>query len=140
MLRSMYADLKAVVASAIATVAASVTNIAGVDTKDFMSLMFLFDVAAFSFTSNNKITITLEESDNSDMSSSNVVAAADIWNPESGTIAKILDATADGAAVHAVHYLGAKRYVRPVLTVAGTVSVALGVIAVKGKSVFQPPL
>jgi hypothetical protein len=136
----MYADLKAFVAYATQTVSATVSNITGVDTQDYRALCFLITTAAFSFTGTNKITITLEESNNSDMSSSNVVAAADIWQPENGTIAKVLDATADGAAVHAIHYLGSKRYVRPVLTVGGTVSVALGVTALKGKAQFQPPL
>jgi len=94
------------------------TNSTSIDTKDVDSVGFLVAVAAFSFTGSNKVALKLQESD--DNSTFTDCALVDY---EGGAL-KELDATEDGAKVHAVGYLGQKRYVRLSLDVSGTVSVA----------------
>ena len=136
MLRSLMGKIKIALSLAAQTISAT-TLTASVDNQGFGSLMFTIAAGAFSYTGSNKVSITVQDSD--DNTTFADVPASSIYKPESGAIAKILDATADGAAVHNVHYLGEKRYVRLNLVVAGTVSAILAVSTVQGNPNLAPP-
>ncbi len=137
MLRGMKALLKFVVSLAANDYAATVTTTA-VDNAGYRAMCFLIEVGTFTFTGVNKITVTMEECDTI-AGTYTVVSANDIYNPENGTIAKVLDGTEDQNAVHAIHYRGYKQFTRLVLTEAGTVAVPLAVTAVLGLPNAQPP-
>lgn len=112
----------------------------GVDNAVGGSVMFLVNVGTFTFTDSNKLSLTVQDSDvNVDGSYANCVDA-DIFDAEDGAngIAKVLDSTDDQDLVHAVHYKGNKRYARLNIVEAGTVSVALGVVAIQGHLKANP--
>lgn len=135
MLRSLMAKLKAVKLLAPVAYTATVAS-AGVDTAGYGSLMMLVGSGAFAYDGTNKVSITVQHSDTD--GSYVDVDAADLFEPESGAIAKILDATADGDAVHPIFYLGNKRWVRVNLVADGTVASVLSVEAVLGHPNAMP--
>lgn len=109
-----------------------------VDLQNYNGVSFHVHAGDFAFDGTNKITLTLGESD--DGTTFTVVAEADMIDPESGTIAKILDAAGDKNATHPIHYKGNKRYVQVVFTEGGTVDVPLAISAVLAYPEFMPPL
>jgi hypothetical protein len=111
-----------------------------VDLADFNSLSFLVSVGTFAFTGTDKLSLVVQHSDD-DAAWANATDA-DIFDAEDGDngVAKILDAGTDDESVHAVHYRGNKRYARLNIVEAGTVSVVLDVVAVRGHSELMPPL
>lgn len=135
MLRGLVGNLKFVVSYIAQTFSATATSTA-VDLQGYGSALFLLMTGAMTFSGTDKITVTLEESN--DNVTFNVVSANDIYSPESGTVAKVLDGTEDAQTIHKVGYRGYKRYVRLVLTEAGTVSVPLSVVAVLGHPELKP--
>ena len=117
----------------IGTLAAD-TNVASVDTKDINSVGFLVQVGAFSFTGVNKVGLKLQHSD--DNSTFTDVDAIDY---EGGAM-KELSAAGDASKVHAVGYIGIKRYVRLVLDVSGTVSVSCAVTGISTDPEYKPAI
>jgi len=138
MLRTLKAILKPVLLQAPIAVTSTGTSDA-VNLADANSLMLLVDVGSFDFGTDDNLSLSLLESDEL-ASGYTDVAAADMIEPEAGTVAKILDAAGDKNAVHAIHYKGSKKFVKLKYTEAGTVEVVLGVTAVLGNNEFQPPL
>lgn len=105
-----------------------------VDSAGLNSLGWLVSVAAFAFTSVNKIGLELVHSDD------NVTyVAADLSDYEGGSIKELLTA-ADGGKVHAVGYVGTKRYVKLNLNVSGIVSVNVSAIALSTAPLAAPAI
>lgn len=137
MLRSMAGKWKAVQCLAPGAAVTADTNMTAVDTKDFGSACILVDIGAQTFTTNNKIAIEVEESDNgTDWTDA---PAGAIVDEESAGVATTLVAGA-GSQVVAVHYIGMKRYFRGVLNISGTISCVIGALAIKGNPQAMPPL
>lgn len=137
MLRTLKAILKPVLLKAPIAVNATGTSDA-VNLADANSVMFLVDVGSFDFTTDDYVALSLLESDD-DVTYADV-GSDDMIAPESGTVAKLLDAAGDKDAVHAIHYKGNKKYVKVKYAETGTVSVVLGVTAITGHHELQPPL
>jgi len=110
------------------------TSSTSIDTKELDSAGFLVQVAAFTFTGVNKVALQLTESD--DNSTFTDVAAVDY---EGGAIKELIVA-GDGAKTHAVGYLGNKRYIKLLLNVSGTVSVAVSAIGISTKPNYMPAI
>ena len=140
MLRSLMAKLKIIKILASASFTAT-ANLTGVNTAGFGSLMFSLVASAFVYDATNKITIIMQHSDTDVDGDYVACAAADIYNPEDGSTGtvKILDAEADGDAVHNFHYLGNKQYVRLRLVEGGTTTGAISVSAILGHPQQLPP-
>lgn len=136
-MKSLYGRLKQLVLLAPATWSADSTSSA-VDMQSFGSAILNLIVGAFTFTGSNKITVSVEESD--DGTTFTKVADADLQFVESAGVHKVLDGTEDQNLIHPFYYRGVKRYVHLALVEGGTVSVALGVYAVQGDSEMKPPL
>ena len=139
MLRSLKDTLKSVQVLIAAPLTAT-TATTGTDLSDANSLMWLVSAGAMAFTGTDKLSLTVQHSD-TDSGYANAVDA-DIFDAEDGDngIAKILDAGADASKVHAIHYRGNKKFARLNIVEAGTVSVALDVVAVTGHHELMPPL
>lgn len=137
MLRSLMAKLKFLTVLFPQTITGD-TNCTSVDNADFGSACQLVHVGtpAADFDGSNKIAIEVEHSD--DNSTFVDCEAGDLFEPEAAGVQKILDATADKESVYPVFYLGSKRYWRIVLNETGTVSVAIGITAVKGHPHLMP--
>jgi len=137
MKRSLMAIVKPV-QMLLAQAISATTTLSGVDTKGFNSLALLFSVGNFAFTTTDKLTITIEHSD--DNSSWSLCGADDLYGadtPASG-IFKVLDSGTEDESVFICDYLGSKRYVRAVITEGGTVSVIMAVSALLGHSDARP--
>lgn len=106
------------------------TATASVDAQKGESLSFFVAVGAFAFDGTNKLSLTVQHSD--DNSTFTDVDAIDLYKPDSGAIAKVLDEAGDQNTVHQVHYRGLKRYVRLNIVEAGAVTVTVAVIALQG--------
>lgn len=138
MLRSLMAKLKISKILSPVAVSASV-DLTGIDNAGFGSLMFLVATGAFAYDGTNKITIKVQHSDTDSAYAD--VADGDIYNAETpaSAIAKVLDAAGDAEAVHAIHYLGEKRFVRLTFTEGGTCTGIIGVEAIQGHPQQMPP-
>jgi hypothetical protein len=109
------------------------TNGAVVDGKDLLSVAYLVSPAAFTFSGTNKITMRIFHSDDGSTFTEALEANGDLYgaNP-------VLDTPAEGAASSYIEYRGTKRYTRLQLEVGGTVSVAVGALAI-GKPKLMAP-
>lgn len=116
-----------------ATVSAD-TSTSAVDLKDYNAFGFLIALAAFAFDASNKIAFKLFHSD--DNVSFSECEAKDY---EGGALKEATD-PADGGKVHAVGYVGEKRYVKLTLDVTGTVSVATQVIGISTDPLYKPAI
>ncbi len=137
MMQSLYGHLKNVLNLAPISVTATGTS-STVDMQGFSSCMFLLLVGAFTFTSGNKMTIAIQESD--DGTTFTAVADADLLSVESTGVHRVLDGTEDAGTINEFHYQGTKRYLQMKYTETGTVDVPLAVLAVKGNANLKPPL
>ena len=137
MLKSLMAKIKAVLMLAPVTVTATGAS-AAIDLAGFDSCMILVNAGTMAFDGSNLLDLKVEHSD--DNSAFVATAAADIFEGEdmANGIAKKLDAAGDASAVHAIFYTGSKRYIKLAYTETGTVSVILGVSAIKGHPRAQP--
>ena len=97
-----------------------------VDLKGYESCTVVVNVGAGTFNGTDKITITLEESDSTATGTFTTVAAANLI----GSWAVVNGTAATANSVQKVGYRGSKRYVRAVLTEAGTVSTVVAVNAI----------
>ena len=131
--RGIKGNLAALVALTIAALSAD-TATAAHDTQEFDSFGYLVQVGAFSFSGSNKVALELLHSD--DGTTFTACAAEDY---EGGAI-KELNSTADQSKVHAVGYVGQKRYVKLNLNVTGTVSVATSVIGISTAPKYKPAI
>jgi hypothetical protein len=104
----------------IGTLTADTLTVAA-NLADVNSFGWLVQVEAFTFTSVNKVALKLVHSD--DNSTFTDCALSDY---EGGAI-KELTTAADGGKVHAVGYVGQKKFVKLSLDVSGTVSVPVAV-------------
>lgn len=104
------------------------------DLQYFGAAMFLLMVGTFTFTTSNKITPSLQESD--DGTTFTAVAAADYLDG----IPAALVGTVDQQTIRQFNYRGAKRYVQLVGTIAGTVSVSCAIAVMEGYPDLRPPL
>lgn len=89
-----------------------------IDMRDYMSCTFIVAVGTFS-DADATTTVLLEESDNSDMSSQNAVADADMLPSGTGQEASTAFTFANDDIVRALGYVGTKRYVRLTITPSG---------------------
>jgi len=114
----------------------------GVDVADFGAVTFVVHVGAFDFATANKLRLVLRHADTDSAGSYSDVGSDDMYsNAETGSYYKDLDASADDAGTtHLLHYRGNKRYVKVGWVETGTVSVAMGIVAVRGDSELKPPL
>ena len=110
------------------TVAGTVTT-AVVDRNNWTALVLLLALGANGGTldASHYGTPTIQESDTLVAADFTAVADADLLYTFSAVAAG-----ADVAKAQRAEYIGSKRYVRVVLTVTGTVSVVMGVIALLG--------
>lgn len=109
-----------------------------IDLQDAGSCTLVVVVGATSgndFSSSHKIDLGINHGDESGTLSA--CAGTDIFEPETGTIAKSLDSTADASSIHLVHYKGNKRYIELNMAETGTVDVPIAVVAVKGHLRFS---
>lgn len=115
------------------TVTADVTS-AAIDTKDINNLGFVVAVGAFSFTTGNKIALTLQESDDDS-------TYTDVEDVYEGTAPSpiVLDAAGDSAVAQVLEYRGNKQYVKLIAAVSGTVSVTLSAVAISTRPELMPP-
>ena len=116
MLRDGISDMKAVASIAPQSLTASATG-TGVDVKGYQEVTALFQAGAFSGAGPG-VTVGLEESDSSG-SGYTTVATADM---RYDTLTLLTGGTVR------VGYLGTKRYVRPVATVASDSTVPLSAL------------
>jgi len=131
--RGIKGHLAALVGLTIAALSAD-TDSPAIDTQEYDSGGWLVQVAAFAFDASNKIALKLKHSDDK-----LTFTDADLVDYEGGAI-KELTAAADGAKVHAVGYVGQKRYVKLSLDVTGTVSVATSAIAISTAPKHAPAI
>lgn len=112
----------------------------GVDVAGFGSMFFNLMVGAMTFSGTDKITVTMQHSDD-DVDANYVdVGAGDAYQPEVGNATmKVLDDPADANKSYNFHYLGNKQFARIVLTEAGTVSTIIAIQAIKGHPQQLPP-
>ncbi|HOA83999.1 MAG TPA: hypothetical protein PKN66_08600 [Thermodesulfovibrio thiophilus] len=103
-----------------------------VDLADCNSALFLVNIGAGTFTGGS-VTPKLQESDSVTDLSFTDVATDDLI----GSFTAVTSTTNDGLT-EAVGYIGSKRYVRVVLTAAGTVSVPVSVNAILGDLNVEP--
>lgn len=138
MLRSLMAIIKPVLMFFPAVITATTTT-SEVDNQGFGSLALTFAVGTMAFSGTDKLTITIEHSDTSG-SGFVAVGDGDLASAEvaASGIFKVLDAGTEDESVFTCDYVGAKRYVRAVLTEEGTVSVALSVVALQGHPNAMP--
>lgn len=91
----------------------------------------------------NKITVTLEESDATADAGTWTPVASDRYLTGSDGLTKQVPPTLDaGGAFGKAYAFGirqGKRYVRPVMTVAGTISAPIGILGIKGGLRNAPP-
>lgn len=121
-------DLSPAVGLAPAARTAS-ANGSAVDLQGFGSATFLFGFGAWT---DGTHTPKAQESD--DASSWSDVAAADLV----GTVSAV-SSSAGQNAVQKLGYIGNKRYVRPVLTVAGaTTGMLTSATVVRGRPIYRP--
>ena len=92
-----------------------------IDMQGCNALEFVFQVGAYT---DGYVTPLIEESDNSDMSSSNAVADADLLGTEAA-------AALSAAGVSNVGYIGNKRYVRATAVTAAGSTLSVGCTAIK---------
>lgn len=92
-----------------------------IDMQGCNALEFVFQVGAYT---DGDVTPLIEESDNSDMSSSNAVADTDLLGTEAA-------AALTAAGVSNIGYIGNKRYVRATAVTAASSTLSVGCIAVK---------
>jgi|CXWL01.1.fsa_nt_gi hypothetical protein len=119
------------------------TNGVTVDTAGYESLVFVLNVGAFAtFTSSNKITVTVEEGDASNASDMAAVASGDYLDAryEDGTAwDKAMDNTGDDQQAFTIGVAcNRKRYKRIVCTEGGTVVAPLAVVAILGNPRHAP--
>lgn len=119
------------------------TNGIIIDTQGFESLMFTINVGDFAtFTGTNKITVSVEEGDDSGLSDAAAIASGDYLlaqNEAGSTWDKIMDgATDDEQAYKLGIAINTKRYKRLVFTEGGTVVVPLSATAVLGDPRHAP--
>jgi energy-converting hydrogenase Eha subunit H len=125
-----------------AAVRTATANGATVDLNGFQGVLFqaLVGIGGITFTTTNKISLVMEESDNdSDWSA---VDGADIQGASSvaNGIVKAIVAEHAAGAVYNYGYLGSKRYVRLNAVYGGTHSTGtpIGIVAVKGNPLNAP--
>ena len=105
-----------------------------IDRQGFDSLEFAITLGTIT-TAGTTYTPLLEEADASNMSGSNVVAAADLI----GTIAAASFVDSEINTTKKVGYKGSKRYVRLTLTPAGNTGAStISAIAVMGGAALKP--
>lgn len=121
--RGIKGSLAALVGLTIAALSAD-TATAAHDTKEYDAFGYLVQVGAFAFDASNKVALELLHSDD------NSVFTACAAEDYEGGVIKELAASTDQSKVHAVGYVGSKRYVKLNLNVTGTVSVATSVVAI----------
>jgi hypothetical protein len=92
-----------------------------IDMQGCNALEFVFQVGAYT---DGDVTPLIEESDNSNMSSSNAVADTDLLGTEAA-------AALTAAGVSNVGYIGNKRYVRATAVTAAGSTLSVGCTAVK---------
>ena len=92
-----------------------------IDMQGCNALEFVFQVGAYT---DGDVTPLIEESDNSDMSSSHAVADADLLGTEAA-------AALSAAGVSNVGYIGNKRYVRATAVTAAGSTLSVGCTAIK---------
>lgn len=119
-----------------AVVAASV-NSAGLDMQGNRWSELLISVGDFAFSGANKLTLAIQEANQSDFSDAATPSDYEVLGAASGVIA-VLDESADKEKTYKVGYIGIKRYVRIVITEEGTVSVPVSVVGVKGGGGVYP--
>lgn len=131
--RGIKGNLAAVLALTVAALSADTATPAH-DTKEFDAFGYLVQVGAMAFDASNKIALELLHSDDN-----STFTACDLSDYEGGAI-KELAAAADASKVHAVGYVGSKRYVKLNLNVTGTVSVATSVIGISTAPKSKPAI
>ena len=92
-----------------------------IDMQGCNALEFVFQVGAYT---DGDVTPLIEESDNSNMSSSNAVADTDLLGTEAA-------AALSAAGVSNVGYIGNKRYVRATAVTAAGSTLSVGCTAIK---------
>lgn len=123
MLRNLKNKTTATFLLAPQTVEADVTS-AAQDLQNLHSFAFLVVAGNFAFTTTNKLTLTIEESDdNSAWAAAPVTAYYTAAAPE-------LAAAGAANSCTLVEYRGHKRYVRMVVVEAGVVSVTLSIAGI----------
>lgn len=135
MLRSLMALVKPVLMLLPQSLTATTTT-SSIDTAGFGSLALQLIVGTFAFDGTNKLTVTVEHSD--DNSSWSTVAAGEIKQEVAAGTFIVLDSAAEDDSVHVCDYLGNKRYVRMVITEAGAVTAVVGVVALLGHPMAAP--
>lgn len=110
------------------------TATTGVDCQDINSLGFVLNVGAFAFDGSNYLTVNLQESDDNS-SWSNVTQVYEGTAPA----ALVLNTSGQQSKSHIVEYRSGKRYARLNIVETGTVSVAIGVVAISNKPELMPP-
>ncbi|WP_201750185.1 hypothetical protein [Tautonia marina] len=111
-----------------------------IDRQGFDSLMFAIAIGSVA-DADVTFTTLLEESDNSDLSSGNAVADADMTSQTYGTAPETAASFQfdDDNEVRKIGYLGNKRYVRLTITPANNASAALlAAVAILGHAGQKP--
>lgn len=104
---------------------------AAIDMQGHRWAELIFSVGDFTFTGTNKITLSIQEADESDFSDAAAPSDYDAPGATSGVVAT-LDASAEKEKSYRVGYIGTKRYARLVYTIGGTVSCPCSAIGVAG--------
>lgn len=127
----MHSGVYAAVAKNFAAISTSTTTNGNViDTLGYEGLEFILQSGSYT---DGTYTPLIEESDNSDMSSSNAVADEDLVGTEAAA------AVSAANSVKRVGYVGHKRYVRLSIVSAGvSTGATIGAIAVLGHPAVAP--
>lgn len=124
--KDLYSNI-GVTVSVVPAVLTATTTGTGVDLAGFESAAVVINTGAIA--GSGVFNVTLEESDASG-SGYTAVAASKVQ----GTLPTPLAAS----TVYKLGYLGAKRYIRPVLTLASGTSIAAGAVVIKGNARSKP--
>lgn len=137
-MRSQYGKLKSAFGMA-KTVGSGNSTTSAVDLQGFTSCMISIAVGVFNFTSTNKLTAVVLESD--DNTTYGTVALTDLEGLEDASTVRVWDATAtDASTVTDLFYRGSKRYVKLALNESGTVSVQAGASFILGDAHMKPSI
>jgi len=141
-MKNLMQEVKAI--SALdAVVLSATTNGLVIDTQGYESLVFTINVGDFvTFDGTNKLTFTVQEGDQSNLSDAAEIAAGaylDARNEAGAAWDKILDGATDDEQAYMIGVeVRTKRYLRIVVTEGGIVSVPISATAVLGHARHQP--
>ena len=131
----MLRNIKAIVKRVQSLCAALTTTATGValNTAEFVSVAFNFNIGTQALTGVNFLTLQLEDSDDGVTYALCTVANGGLYSAD-----PVLNATGMDAQTYMVEYRGNKKFVRPKILVAGTISTTAAITAM-GLPKHMPP-